>query len=366
MDLVAEMLLENLRCHHCEEIEAVAVRPPFIRRLSRVSKAGQFAANADRLLNRMFDYPRHLRRIRGAFDLFHVIDHSYSQLVHELPPSRALVSCNDLDTFRCLLPRSSERRSLVFRRMTKRILAGLQRAGKVSCISSATRDEVLRHRLLPPERVVTIPLGVAPWFFTCQEPHAEREADRLLGERYAGSLDVLNVGSVIGRKRVDLVLRIFAAVRASYQKARLVRVGGPLTATQNELARSLGIRDSIVELPFMDDRTLAAVYRRADLLICPSDAEGFGLPMLESMACGTPVAASDIAALREVGGEAATYAPAGDLDQWTDTVLGLLDEKRTDGARWNVRREAGIERAKRFSWRKNAAQTAALYREMLA
>ena len=66
------------------------------------------------------------------------------------------------------------------------------------------------------------------------------------------------------------------------------------------------------------DRTLAAVYRRAALVLQPSEAEGFGLPVAEALACGTPVLASDLAVLREVGGEAAVYRAVGDVPAWSD------------------------------------------------
>ncbi len=94
--------------------------------------------------------------------------------------------------------------------------------------------------------------------------------------------------------------------------------------------------DAIATLPSSprdpaDRATLAAVYRRAALAFQPSDAEGFGLPVAEALACGTPVLASDIPVLREVGGAAASYAPVGDADAWSEAALALLDPTRRDG-----------------------------------
>ena len=80
--------------------------------------------------------------------------------------------------------------------------------------------------------------------------------------------------------------------------------------------RELGFGDAIVVLPALDRSTLAAVYRRCALLLMPSEREGFGLPVLEALACGTPVVASDAPALREVGGYAAAYCPVDDLEAW--------------------------------------------------
>src|SRR5947209_7770524 len=91
MDLVGEMILDRLAAEHAADVAATRIQPPFRARFTRWSPARRQARNADRLLNRLRDYPRYLRRLarRGSFDLFHVVDHSYSHLVHELPPGRA-------------------------------------------------------------------------------------------------------------------------------------------------------------------------------------------------------------------------------------------------------------------------------------
>ena len=83
--------------------------------------------------------------------------------------------------------------------------------------------------------------------------------------------------------------------------------------------------------------TLAAVYRRTALVLLPSEREGFGLPVLEALACGTPIVASDIEPLREVGGAAVEYCASEDLDGWTNAVLQRLSERQEDPGRWALR-----------------------------
>ena len=102
MDLVAEMILTHLRRDHAGEIDAVRICPPYRHRLGRLPRLGR---NADRVLNRYHDYPRYLSKLihRESFDVYHIIDHSYAQLVHVLPADRTVVTCHDLDAFRCLL-----------------------------------------------------------------------------------------------------------------------------------------------------------------------------------------------------------------------------------------------------------------------
>jgi len=142
-----------------------------------------------------------------------------------------------------------------------------------------------------------------------------------------------------------------------------VRVGGAFAAEQAALARDLGV-SNVVVLPFLDRSTLAAIYRRSALLLLPSEREGFGLPLVEALSCGTPVVASDIPALREVGGEAVTYCPVGDVDGWSRTIAALLDERAERPADWARRREEGIRHAEAFSWSTYASEIAAIYARM--
>ena len=92
---------------------------------------GRTGFNIDRVLNRLWDYPQHVGAINDSTDVFHVIDHSYSQLVHRLPPGRTVVTCHDLDTFRSVLRPADERRPWLFSAMTRHALAGLRRATRV-------------------------------------------------------------------------------------------------------------------------------------------------------------------------------------------------------------------------------------------
>jgi glycosyltransferase involved in cell wall biosynthesis len=128
-----------------------------------------------------------------------------------------------------------------------------------------------------------------------------------------------------------------------------------------QLAADLKIADRIVVLPFLDRAVLAAIYRRAALVLQPSEREGFGLPLIEAMACGTPIVASDIDVLREVAGDAGSYAAIDDPAAWRDTIVRLLDEREERSAEWGRRRERALARASLFSWWKYARQMESLY-----
>jgi len=358
MDLVAEMLLDRLSREHAAAIEVTLIRPLLRRRLSRVSTQ-KLAFGVDRMTGRLWDYPRFVTSLRERFELFHIVDHSYAQLVHQLPAARTLVTCHDLDTFRSVLEPEREHRGVAFRAMTRRILAGLRKAGHVACDTEATRSLLIERARFAESKTSVVHNGLHPSFTTRHEAAADREAARLLGPRRS-SADILHVGSAIPRKRLDVLIRIMSELGG---RVRLVRVGGPFTAEQTALARDLDV--SVLVLPFLDRATLAAVYRRSALLVMPSEREGFGLPLVESLACGTPVVASDIAALREVGGDAVTYCAVGDVDCWTEAIDALLEEREQQPSDWAARQERGVRRAEAFSWSKYAREIASLYERIV-
>lgn len=366
MDLVGEMLFSGLQQEHADSIHATFIRPSMRRRFTRLpALACRSTFNADRLMNRLWDYPRQMRRIRTDFDLFHVIDHSYAQLVHQLPPARTVITCHDLDTFRCLLTPMVERRGRALRAVAKHALEGLRKAARVTCVSAATRDQLLEWELLQPERVRVIPNGVHPAYSPEPDPRADAEAERWLDQPRVDSLDLLHVGSTIQRKRVDVLLRVFGALRQEFPQARLVRVGGAFTIEQIKLIEHLKLADSILVLPFLEREVLASVYRRAALVLQPSEREGFGLPVIEAMACGTPVVASDLAVLREVGGDAVAYCAVADVNRWSELIGELLRERQKQPEHWVARRTAGLAQAAKFSWAEYAKRMVSLYQELL-
>jgi glycosyltransferase involved in cell wall biosynthesis len=243
--------------------------------------------------------------------------------------------------------------------MTRRILGGLRKAGHVVCDTEATREALIQKAGFTEQKTSVVHNGPHPSCTPNPEASADYEAARLLGPPRS-AIDLLHVGSAIPRKRIDLLIRIMAALGP---RARLVRVGGAFAAEQAALARDLGVTNVVV-LPFLDRSTLAAIYRRSALLLLPSEREGFGLPLVEALSCGTPVVASDIPALREVGGDAVTYCAVGDVDGWSRTIAALLDERAGRPADWARRREQGIRRADAFSWSTYAGEIAALYQRM--
>ncbi len=205
--------------------------------------------------------------------------------------------------------------------MSKRILDGLRRAAVVFHSTASVGEEIKRAGLVDPVRLVLTPYGVSPEF----TPGANEPAVRL--PWLLGVDDrpwVLHVGSCIARKRIDVLLDTVAAVRQTVPDLRLVKVGGEWTTDQRERITRLGMSGAITHVSGLARAELAELYRRAAVVLMPSAAEGFGLPVIEALACGAVVVASDIPALREVGGPAALYAPVGNVGAWAEVVSNLV------------------------------------------
>ncbi|HSP78120.1 MAG TPA: glycosyltransferase family 1 protein [Myxococcaceae bacterium] len=360
MDLAGEALHEQLRGPLADEVRVTALRPrmvPLARRLP-VLRGRRQALNVDRVLTRFGTYPAlAAARSRGQ-DAFHVVDHTYAQLVHALPAGRTGVYCHDLDAFRSLLEPEREPRPAWFRAMAWATLKGLRRAAVVFHSTGAVREELLRHGLVPPERLVHAPLGASPEYGPEPVPGARsEEVLRPLG----GRPYVLHVGSGIPRKRVDVLLEVFAALRGQDPELRLVQQGAALSEAQRAQVERLGLGDALLQPPRLERATLAGLYRRARAVLVTSEAEGFGLPVIEALACGAPVVASNLPVLREVGGDVVRYAPVGDVAAWTREVRHLLETPETEAAR----RER-VERGRGYSWTAHARIILDTYQRLAA
>ncbi|QDT15493.1 glycosyltransferase [Alienimonas californiensis] len=319
------------------------------------------AANADRLWNRVRTYPAHLARIAGRFDLFHIVDHSYAHLTHHLPADRTGVFCHDLDAFRSLLDPAAEPRPRWFRAHARSVAEGLGRAAAVFVNSRQTRRELVASGFAQADRVALAPLGVCEEFAR-QSANAAAEAAgaaELAARDLPAGPFLLHVGSCIPRKRIDVLLEVFAAVRAERPELTLVQVGGIWTEGQRETLERLRLGDSVRQLSGLSRTALATLYRRSQTALQPSASEGFGLPVAEALACGAKVIASDLPVLREVGGPLATFAPVGDVPAWRAATLAALDAPPPDPALADAH-------LRQFTWEEHARRIGAVYERLAA
>jgi len=355
MDFCGEMLLQYLQQDFAKEVSATRICPTWRRRYAAIPLIGRkrFALNLDRLHNRYHRYPRHLRGL-PPFDYYHVVDHSYAHLVHDLPAARTGVFCHDLDAFRSIIEPQRDPRPAWFQRIARNVLTGMQKAAVVFYTTDSIRDEILAHKLVDPNRLVKAPLGVAAEY-TYQAPKDTPAVAPIAGPY------LLHVGHCWQRKRVDVLLEVAGRLCREMPELRLVKVGGEFTPAHQQIIDRHGLRSRLVHRTGIPRQELAGLYRGAVATLMTSEAEGFGIPVIEALSCGSIVVASDLPVFREVGGAAVLYARVADLEAWTARVRSVIQSPAAAPS-LDVR----LAQAARFSWRNHAERILAAYRSLPA
>ena len=240
---------------------------------------------------------------------------------------------------------------------------GLKRARAIIADSESTRDDILRFLNFPEEKIDVIPLGVNHARFNFNDNC--NTLDAISGANHPESKLILNVGSEDPRKNLRRVFQAFANLLPEMPTLRLIRVGSARFFEERKRleahAHGLGIADKITFLEQITDTQLAQYYRAADILLFPSLYEGFGLPVLEAMACGTPVITSNTSSLPEVAGDAAILVDPENVEAIAEAMRRVL----AGPALAQELRAKGLERAKQFTWERCARETIAVYEKVL-
>lgn len=361
MEICAQTLHDRVLMLPDANIDVSQIRPTFHRRFHYLSSLlGKHQSfNADRFINRYWEYPYHLQSCQRNFDFFHIADHSYAHLVHSLPAHKTGVFCHDLDAFKPILAPEQYRGTQSYRVIAKQILSGMQRAAIVFYTTQTVRHQIEKHQLIDPDRLVAAPLGVSPEYKIDPIPDDPISID--LEKQLQGKPFILHVGSCVPRKRIDLLLDIFAQLRERIPELTLVKVGGEWSQSQQQQIMALNIGENMIHLTQLTNRTIAALYQKSALVLITSEAEGFGLPVIEALACGAIVIASDIPVLREVGGDAVIYCPLGDIDAWaTQSLAALATPDRAPPL------DCRLARAACYSWDNHASIVVEAYRKLAA
>jgi len=228
-----------------------------------------------------------------------------------------------------------------------------QSAAAVGTVSEASRRDVVSMLSIPEHRVVMLPGAPHP---SCR-PSSAAEITRVRNQYNLRRPYVLSVGTLEPRKNLPMLLQAFDRLleRKGTASAELdlVTIGGRGWRDSHlraELERRLP-NGRVHAIGYVPEADLVALYGGAEVLAYPSHFEGFGLPALEAMACGTPVVASDISALREVSAGAATLVPPGDEEALAASIAALVEDRQLHAAA----RERGLQRASAFGWTKTAS-----------
>lgn len=235
------------------------------------------------------------------------------------------------------------------------------RATHILADSRATRDDLISIWGVPPEKITILYSGVHARF----RPVTDEAAATAVRARYGLGEEpyVLAVGTIQPRKNYQMLIRAFRPV-AEALPHNLTIAGGKGWLYDDMLAEAArqGLQERVRFIGFVDDADLPALYSGADLFVFPSLYEGFGLPLLEAMACGTPVLTSNASSLPEVAGETAVQLSPHDQAAWTNGMLSLLTDPQAQ-ARLAT---AGLARVEQFTWQQAAQRLLSLYQALCA
>jgi glycosyltransferase involved in cell wall biosynthesis len=256
-----------------------------------------------------------------------------------------------------LMRRYAEDQPLEWRVYERRVLPGRARAAaRVITGTETSRRDLIRDYGVDAARVAVTPYGVDRRFF---------EVGPKAVSPPGSAPTLLFPGAPIRRKNLGLVLAVMAGAPAGSALSRAVlEISGARAAefpTHHSEIRALGLDGRVRWLGTLPTEELACAYARADLVVYPSSAEGFGFPPLEAMAVGTPVVASNLSCLPEVCGEAALLVDPSDGRALGEALSAALDNFELR----NRLVEAGRRRVAAFTWQRCAEQTLAVYRDVV-
>jgi len=291
------------------------------------------------------------------FDVVHYMD-SRPPLNFGMGPARTVVTQHGFGTL--LFGHGNAPRRWIY--LNKALVRVAPQADFTITASESELREVLARAPIPPDRIAAIHHGVDHDRFR----PLERDAARRTVEDAFG-LDgryVLYISNHQRKKNTERLVEAFAQVAAQDDDVQLVLTGWhtPRFALVEELIDLLQLRPRVRVLGHVPDETLPALYTSAEVFVMPSLHEGFGLPVLEAMACGTPVVAANAYSLPEVSGDAAELIDPYDVDDLARGILRLLEDR--DHA--SELRRRGLERAKGFTWRRSAERHLECYEHTMS
>ena len=347
------------------DVRTVRPLPRFNRRGAGAAGVAKWLGYADKFLW----FPALLKRAARHADIVHICDHSNAPYAKYCGQTPHLVTCHDVLAIVSALGLVPQNPTGATGKLLQRfILRGLNRAQFVACDSEKTREQLLEVSTLAPAQLDKVLVGFnypySPMPALQSAPLLRALLPQIAGEAGAIKPYILHVGGNQWYKNRQGVLKIYGELRElmGEQTPALVMAGKAFTGAMNALVEQLNLND-VHAVCDVSNEQLRALYSRAQLLVFPSLAEGFGWPIIEAQACGCRVLTTGAAPMNEVGGDAAFYADAHDKTEFARVIKSLLEQNSTE-------RAASVERSlnniERFDPRVMAQRYAQIYREQCA
>jgi glycosyltransferase involved in cell wall biosynthesis len=309
---------------------------------------------------RFYNHPRVVNQIEA--DLFHIIDHTDAHLAYGLKKigKPVIVTCHDLVQYIYPEVLKNEAKIPAFSMAVwQYCVKGINAADRAIAISTNTAKDIDRWLNTEPEKVAVVPNGVGS---ECRILPPETVAE--WKQQYTKSeaeICLLHVGTNHHRKNVETVFKALKAIVDRNIPVRLWKVGEDFYPEQKQYLKDNNLTEHITLVTTPDREAVIKFYNAADILIAPSLYEGFGLTILEAMACGTPTITANVSSIPEVAGNAAVLVEPTDVDAITQAILRIDGDAifRQDLI------DKGLARVREFTWRKTAEKTANLYEQVV-
>ncbi len=292
---------------------------------------------------------------REGIDLFHAPHY----VLPPLTPCKTIVTIHDCIHLR--FPQYLPNR-LAYAYARTSLWLATHRSNRILTVSAASKRDILKYFHVPPEKIDVIYNAIDERFGEAPDPQEIAH----VRERY--QLDdrfVLYAGNIKPHKNLERLIEAFFTLRKSgFEQVKLLIIGDEISkyATLRRAVHKYKLHKHVRFFGFVPDKTLAILYRLADVFVFPSLYEGFGLPPLEAMASGTPVITSNVSSLPEVVGDAALLIDPYDPEAIAEAIRRVLSEPalRSD------LRERGFRRVREFSWERSVSRVRDIYEEVLA
>jgi glycosyltransferase involved in cell wall biosynthesis len=356
MDVYADNLVSELKALR-PQWEIIEVAPkPWSKDLENLWHSGN---PLRKYYERFFNHPRTVNNLKA--DIFHIIDHTNGHVAYWLKKSGkpVIITCHDLVQYVYPEILKNQSRFPAFSLATwEYSVKGITVADHTIAVSTNTAQDITNYLNINPKKITVVPNGVESEFRQLSPEIAKKWREQYINS--SEEICILNVGSTHQRKNIITVLKVVKAIADQGMPVRLWKIGDDFTLEQKQFIRDRTLDKYITFLGKPDREALIRFYNAADVLLAPSLYEGFGLTILEAMACGLPVIASNVSSLPEVAGDSAILVNPTDIKAIMQAICRLQEDLVYCQDLINK----GLKTVKTFTWQKTVEHTAKVYEQV--
>lgn len=356
MDVYADNLVAELKILH-PEWEIIEIAPkPWSKDLENLWHSGN---PIRKYYERFLNHPRTVSNLEA--DVFHIIDHTNGHVAYWLKKlgKPVIITCHDLVQYVYPEILKNQSRFPAFSMAAwEYSVKGIAVVDRTIAVSTNTAQDITNHLNINPEKITVIPNGVESQFRPLSSEIVENWR-----QQYTASPEeicILNVGSTHQRKNIITVLKVVKAIADRGFPVRLWKIGDDFTIEQKQFISDQTLSKHITFLGKLDREALICFYNAADVLLAPSLYEGFGLTILEAMACGTPVITSNVSSLPEVAGDGAILVNPTDVEAIVKAIIHL----QTDSIDRQNLANKGLNISNKFTWQKTVKNIVEVYQQV--